>query len=57
MGADVEREIARAEELPVQPAEAALVPGPAMVDQERAREAPGPGEIARPPSFGIDHRH
>jgi hypothetical protein len=28
-----------------------------VIDQERARETPCPGELARPPPSGIDRGH
>jgi hypothetical protein len=47
MGADVEGEIARPKELAIAPPERAPAPGLAVVDDQRAREADGSGQIAR----------
>jgi hypothetical protein len=59
MGADIEGEITRPEELPIQPIETAQAPGLAIVDRKRAREAERAGEIATPVagSFEIGRGH
>ena len=59
MGADVERQIARAEERGIVPAQRARAPGLPVVDRERAGEPERAREAVRhlPPPFEIGRRH